>query len=290
MIKDNDYLKYLVKTLSKTNRKDYENYVINAIFQRIGNLKLKPVTQQFVRTNIKFYYLDLYFPQIKIGIEVNEKHHKKQIKKDNIRLDDIYNSISEDDFELFSVNIGNFDDTEKEINLLVRKIKIIINKTKLKNETYNEKLNNFKKSRSFYLRDNFLFKRISDVAFVFGKNYKAYQRASFTIGSSKDIVWFPTLSYDFKGKKLGNSKWTNILSEKWDEIIESPKVSRSKKDIKKLENELKNGLIRVVFAKTRSSLGFNGYRFIGVFKLIEFSKKEAKYIRIYDKYSMRKIL
>jgi hypothetical protein len=174
--------------------------------------------------------------------------------------------------------------------LLVRKIKIIIKKTKLTNERYNEKLNYFKNKGSFILKENFLFKKISDVALVFGKNYKAYQRASFTIESSKDIVWFPTLSYDFKGKKLGNSKWTNILSEKWDEIIEAPKVSRRKKDIKKLENEFKNSLIRVVFAKTRSSLGFNGYRFIGVFKLIEFSKKEAKYIRIYDKYSIRKVL
>jgi very-short-patch-repair endonuclease len=290
MTKDNDYLKYLVKTLSKTNRKDYENYVINAIFQRIGNLNLRPITQQFVRTNNKFYYLDLYFPQIKIGIEVNEDYHKKQIKKDNIRINDIYNSISEKDFKLFSVNIESFEETEKQVNLIVKTIKEALKKTKLISEDYNEKLNNFKKSRSFYLRDNFLFKRISDVALVFGKNYKAYQRASFTIESSKDIVWFPTLSYDFKGKKLGNSKWTNILSEKWDEIIESPKVSRSKKDIKKLENEFENSLIRVVFAKTRSSLGFNGYRFIGVFKLVEFSKKEAKYIRIYDKYSIRKIL
>jgi hypothetical protein len=57
MIKDDEYFKYLVKTLSKTNRKDYENYVINAIFQRIGDLNLKPVTQQFVRTSNKFYYL-----------------------------------------------------------------------------------------------------------------------------------------------------------------------------------------------------------------------------------------
>jgi hypothetical protein len=287
MTKDNDYLKYLVKTLSKTNRKDYENYVINAIFQRIGNLKLKPVTQQFVRTNNKFYYLDLYFPQIKIGIEVNEKHHKKQIRKDNIRLDDIYNSISEDDFELFSVNIGNFDDTEKEINLLVRKIKIIIKKTKLTNETYNEKLNYFKNKRSFILKENFLFKKISDVALVFGKNYKAYQRATFTVEGSKDIVWFPTLSYDFNGRLLGNSQWTNLLSKKWDEIVEIPKKNRSKNDLKKIENEFRYSLNRVVFAKSRSSLGLSGYKFIGVFKLIEISKKEAKYKRVNDKYSIR---
>lgn len=135
-----------------------------------------------------------------------------------------------------------------------------------------------------------MFKKITDVAFVFDKNYKSYQRATFKIEPSKDLVWFPTLAYDFNGRLLGNSKWTNLLSKKWDEIVEIPKKERSKKDLSKLENELKNGLNRVVFAKSRSSLGFNGYRFIGVFKIIELSKNEAKYKRVNDKYSIRWIL
>ena len=39
---------YLIKTLSRTKRKDYENYVINAIWNRLANDNIKPVTQQYV--------------------------------------------------------------------------------------------------------------------------------------------------------------------------------------------------------------------------------------------------
>ena len=42
-------LVYLTKTLSRTKRKDYENYVVNAIWNRINNPKLLPVTQQFIK-------------------------------------------------------------------------------------------------------------------------------------------------------------------------------------------------------------------------------------------------
>ena len=47
-IKRNDEkTRYLIKTLSRTKRKDYENYVVNAIWNRISK-KIRPVTQQYV--------------------------------------------------------------------------------------------------------------------------------------------------------------------------------------------------------------------------------------------------
>jgi len=74
--------------LSRTKKKDYENYIINAVWnrvtQRIKNdsvLKdlqydLKPVSQQFIRkSDNERYFIDLYFPQLNIGIECNEHHH-----------------------------------------------------------------------------------------------------------------------------------------------------------------------------------------------------------------------
>ena len=42
-------LEYLAKTLSRTKRKDYENYVINAVWNRVNNKKLYPVSQQYVK-------------------------------------------------------------------------------------------------------------------------------------------------------------------------------------------------------------------------------------------------
>lgn len=56
---------YLIKTLSRTKRKDYENYVINAIWHKLNRLDVQPVTQQYIRrSDGKYALVDLYFPQI----------------------------------------------------------------------------------------------------------------------------------------------------------------------------------------------------------------------------------
>ena len=36
---------YLIKTLSRTKRKDYENYVIGAIWHRLNTLEIKQVSK-----------------------------------------------------------------------------------------------------------------------------------------------------------------------------------------------------------------------------------------------------
>lgn len=66
----------MVKTLSRTKRKDYENYIINAIWHKIGRLDIQPVTQQYVkRTDGKYALIDLYFPQINVSIEFDEEFY-----------------------------------------------------------------------------------------------------------------------------------------------------------------------------------------------------------------------
>ena len=77
-----DKLTYLAKTLSRTNRKDYENFVINAIWNRLGRDDIQPVSQQYVRNHADARrFIDLYFPQLNIGIECDEGHHRKQAKE-----------------------------------------------------------------------------------------------------------------------------------------------------------------------------------------------------------------
>ena len=44
---------YLVKTLSRTKRKDYENYVINRLYNRLNDLDIKPMTQKYIKRNLK---------------------------------------------------------------------------------------------------------------------------------------------------------------------------------------------------------------------------------------------
>ena len=68
----------LFKLFSKrTNRKDDENYILNAIWQKIDNMNLQPVTQQcIILKDGKRALIDLYFPQLNYGIECDEEHHK----------------------------------------------------------------------------------------------------------------------------------------------------------------------------------------------------------------------
>jgi len=271
-----EHLKYLVKTLSRTNRKDYENYVINAIYQRVNNLKLIPVTQQYVRAKEKYYLIDLYFPQINLGIEINESYHTKQIKKDQIRLEKIYSSIESKDFQLESIKIDTLKNTEEQITRIVELIKKRIFKKNLDTETYEQKLKKIKAKKIIRSEDSFIFNKINDIAFIFGKNYKGMQRAYFQITEESDFIWCPTLSYEINGKIIGNKMWSNMLSNDWNQIIETSKIKNNKAKFKNLKKESLFNLNRVVFVKTKTNLGQVGYRFIGVFRLISDFKKRNK--------------
>ncbi|MFT4258812.1 AbaSI family restriction endonuclease [Microbacterium sp.] len=72
-----DRLEYLARTLSRTKRKDYENYVINAVWNRLDTetrSKLKPVSQQTIRTRDgTLRYIDLLFPQLNLAIECDDR-------------------------------------------------------------------------------------------------------------------------------------------------------------------------------------------------------------------------
>lgn len=64
-----DKLGYLIRALSRTKRKDYENYVVNAIWNRLAMDDVKPVTQQLVLwPDGRRSFVDLYFPQAMIGV------------------------------------------------------------------------------------------------------------------------------------------------------------------------------------------------------------------------------
>ena len=69
---------------------DYENYVVNAIWNRISK-KIRPVTQQYVsnpKDDRRHYFIDLYFPLVNIGVECDELQHianaTADIQRENI--------------------------------------------------------------------------------------------------------------------------------------------------------------------------------------------------------------
>ena len=123
-------LLYLVKTRSRTKRKDYENYVVNAIWNRINNAKLVPVTQQFVKDkNGNHYYIDLYFPQLKIGVECDEGYHNNIEQKvldaeRELTIFDVLNQIDGRDYIALHVDVTKpYNEVEAQIDAHVATIK-----------------------------------------------------------------------------------------------------------------------------------------------------------------------
>ncbi len=90
---------YLIKTLSRTKRKDYENYIINAIYHKLNRLEIQPVTQQYIRrSDGKHALVDLYFPALNYGVECDEAYHINNQELDIIRvltMEDMLNAVAE---------------------------------------------------------------------------------------------------------------------------------------------------------------------------------------------------
>lgn len=121
-----EHFEYLVATLSKrTAGKKYENYVINAIWNALGDETLKPVTQQHVNRRVRQRGLalvdlrqevarsesvqraliDLYFPSLHLGVECDEAGHYENDARisDQERTRDIRRAIQ--DYEEIRVSV-----------------------------------------------------------------------------------------------------------------------------------------------------------------------------------------
>ena len=206
---------YLVKTLSRTKRKDYENYVINAIWQRLDNCNIEIVSQQYVENNMidngnSHYFIDLYFPQLNIGIECDEAFHKKHLKKDKERevsIYDIINKINNDsNYEPIHIDVTqSYQNLEDSINKTVKRIKekiIDINPLKWKIETPEQY---YKEREEIKINDKKGFNSINktcNVLFNAGRNEesKGASRAYFSLPKFKNTsindykMWFPKLA------------------------------------------------------------------------------------------------
>ena len=256
-----DKLKYLAKTLSRTRRKDYENYVINAVWNRVDNKNLYPISQQYVRNDDGTYYLiDLYFPQLNIGIEVDEAHHENQQEEDRIRemnIFDMLSLISKSDYEAIHIDTTKtFDEVERQIDCAVGAIRTRIREYETKRPLIfsGKEPKDYTVETVIRVQDLASFSTITETAnTILGKNYKAQQKSFFKIKDNY-MAWFPRLDV----KPDHNSGWENSISPDGLYIHEKSKKNKS--------IELDEETTRVVFVQTKSITGKRIYRFVGLFK------------------------
>lgn len=249
-------------------------------------MDIKPVSQQYVkRQNGTYALMDLYFPQLHIGIEVDEAYHKDNQEADKLRMDDIISAVNEDSIECFlCLRIDatkSISDINDQIDDVVSDIKDRALEIPLKWKTYDEELIHLKQQAYLSIYDDISFKDIKDIAnTVFDKNAKSYQRSFFRVIDGI-WLWCPKLSIIVDGEvQSAAGGWLNFLAEDWSYIDESHQdgeivEDRKRKYIEEMNLERK----RAVFAKYKDNLGFNRYRFVGVFKCAGLSPDDGSCVR-----------
>jgi very-short-patch-repair endonuclease len=269
-----DKLAYLAKTLSRTTRKDYENYVVNAVWNRLGDDTLKPVSQQWLaRPDGKGYFIDLYFPQVNLGVECDEPFHHNQKAADRAReldLMDILNQIDANHgYKALHIDISKgYDSVNAQIDMAVEEIRSEAQRRKdagdftewspdAGDET---KLDG---RQSISVGDGLSFRTICDVCNeVFDSGYQGQQHAyfrpqgPFRKSYPSYMAWFPTkMAVEGKGRK----GWLNIVSPDGSVICEGREGENYEGD--------GDSSARVVFVMVKDPItGVSGYHFLGVFE------------------------
>ncbi|MCK5465926.1 hypothetical protein KAI56_00295 [Candidatus Parcubacteria bacterium] len=279
-----DKKEYYIKQLSKTNKKNYENYVVCRIINFIDDLSLKFITQQpITMRNGKKALADLYFPQIDLHIEVDEAFHKNQIDKDKMREADIVSATSHT-IERIDVT-KNIELINLRIDNIVKKIKDTIEGKKKNNTFIPWNIETEYESKTYVgkgyidLDDKVAFKKIVDACNCFGCSYHGYQRAMARHPVEKDkALWFPKL-YE-------NENWQNNITDNGKVIVEKRKANNSEFIKTYLSNPERFTRRRIVFARVKDSLGNVMYRFKGLFKVNE-KKSQNEQAIIYERIKTR---
>jgi very-short-patch-repair endonuclease len=260
---------YLIRTFSRTKRKDYENYILTAIWHKLDRSDIQPVTQQYIkRSDGRYALVDLFFPQINIGIECDEVYHIENEEKDykrEITMEQMLSAYEEtEDFELYRIKAyEEIESIEKQIDDVVANIKNKIRRSIFPAWDFSESPYSIAVDKKMiHVADRLAFRTIVDICKCFCKYYNGMQLAYFNIGHGYQL-WCPKLAINLEGEHRSVARgWINILSDDWNSIEEAnDNVSKVMKESDKLQSSRP----RIVFAKSTDVLGQSAYRFIGVF-------------------------
>lgn len=268
-------IEYYALKLSKIRHKKYEAYVINRIVHQLDDREIEFRTQQLVRTSEGRYLIDLYFPQFKLAIEIDEPYHSKshQVASDVKRSQAIVESSEIGTpvrVKVAGVTIAMLNQTIDSLIDRIRKLK----EDGIKQGHFEPFVYGRDSDPDYWLKQgqmdvNSLARLRTHVAVarLFGKHYGGHQRAVIKLNDEFQ-VWFPKL-YD-------NNDWENDLS------ADGKTITMKKTSEGKYENngELSGNIF--VFAHHNDELGQVFYGFKGVFKEKLRTDQKVIFYRIHD--------
>lgn len=291
----NDQLDHIAYMLNvRTAGKKYENFIVNAIYTKVGNPDLMPVTQQYVRNPNdprRYYLLDLYFPQLNYGIEVDEGHHlaEDQRARDEVRAQDIQSAIEceEDRIPIFDHN-GNkrsYGEICADIDSIVLKIRDKIRcRGGVKWESNEDRKQSVIAKGRFHVADNVFYSSITEIYNICGgkrtgadkgSNVKRLQRCYYKL-NDRYILWVPILAIEDADGTVSNGKmgFENTLSE--DHTVLREQADHVVDPLLQVEYK------RILFMRMRDVFGQSCIKFIGVFELTG-ETDENHHLRVYKR-------
>jgi hypothetical protein len=292
-------LDHMARLFRKISHKRFECYVIQRIWHSLNDDRVKFVVQQYIRRDKedKYALADLYLPQLGIIVEVNEAYHvatERQKEVDAIRKAEIAKTT--DTIVKIVDCTKSISDIHAQIDEIV---KCIRNKIKEKDSMGSFKpwggedtlTVEYHKNRGYVkVDDDEYFRTIDDICATFGTKAKhlGYIRAG---GAERPncndyMLWFPRV--------VNSSGWHNELIHKNVIVEYNQNNDKNKKHIHNILDDYKKSTLakRVTFLREKDELGFNFYRFVGVFELDyeqSIVQDRAVWKRIADEFPVRHV-
>lgn len=293
-------LEYLVKTFSKTTRKDYENYCVNRIWTLLNRTDIKPVTQSYVQfDNGNYALLDLHFPSLNYAIEIDEPYHKKQKLEDVNRSEKIkeqFKTYRHTDLIIRRIDIEqDMTIVHQQIDNIVSELKTIIEKSdyqeiKWHDKTEDEQIAFLKDEGVISVNDDIHFHTIKKACELFNVYYKDVQRSYFKLKSNPNYtIWFPKETTLKNGTFSPNNKegWVNIMDP------DNEEITSYNTDDKTITNDPYMDKPKITFMKINDPITTQReYVFVGIFKILEEDKNNTlkrRYKRIKTTFNLEEI-
>ncbi|BAJ74504.1 nucleotidyltransferase/DNA polymerase [Microbacterium testaceum StLB037] len=259
-------LEWQALRLQKIVHKKFEVWAISRIVHALDDPEIEWVTQQAVpaREAEKLALLDLYFPQFRLAVEIDELQHVDQVAQDRLRERRVIDIANVEFWRWKMQDIRTLDDARERIDELVVDIRER-KRAQIKKGTFVP----FRFGRTsdpaewivrggVGVQEDARFRRHIDVARLFGKDLVMHRSGMLRVSPTVQ-VWFPKL--------YPNKEWHNALLDDGRRIVQRLAVDVTVGvDPAPLPVGTGTGEKRLVFAHYRDEFGRIYYRFVGAFE------------------------